>query len=206
LKIKQHEHEHKHHHHSHAHVGENHNQSHSHMERNLRSIEELIDTSDLNQNVKDFSKLVFGEIARAEAKVHNKDINEVHFHEVGAIDSIVDIVGAAICIDLLGIKKVYSSPQHDGKGFIECQHGIIPVPVPAVMEMLKGSGIPIISEDINTELVTPTGMGIIKCLASNFGNMPAMIIDKVGYGLGKRETGRFNALRVAMGSLYEDDV
>jgi len=185
--------------------GHSHTHDHSHSYRNLKSIEMMIDWSELNQNVKDFSKKVFREIARAEAKVHDKDINEIHFHEVGAIDSIVDIVGTAICIDLLGVKKVFSSPLHDGSGFIECEHGILPVPVPAVMEMLADSKIPIICEDVKTELVTPTGMGIIKCLASDFGNMPAMIVDKIGYGFGKRETGRFNALRVVMGTLFGED-
>jgi len=204
-KIKQHEHQEQHehdHHHDYHNVSIHH---HSHEVRNLKSIETMIDLSDLTQSVKDFSKKVFKEIAKAEAKVHNKDINEVHFHEVGAIDSIVDIVGVAICLDILGIKKVFSSPLHDGTGFINCQHGILPVPVPAVMEMLVESKIPYISENVNTELVTPTGMGIIKCLASSFGNMPAMIIDKIGYGMGKRETGRFNALRVVMGTLFEED-
>lgn len=204
------------HQHAHHNVGDNHvhvdhshahsrHHDHSHTARNLADIELLIDRSELKQNVKDFSKKVFREIARAEAKVHNKDINEVHFHEVGAVDSIVDIVGVSICLDLLGVQKVFSSPLHDGHGFIECQHGIIPVPVPAVMEMLADSKIPLVSEDVNTELVTPTGMGIIKCLASDFGSMPAMIIDRIGYGMGKRDTGRFNALRVVMGTLPGGD-
>lgn len=225
-KLKQHEHGHEHqghphehdhsihshdkdddgHGHSHAHPHTHpHTHSHTHSMRNLKSIEMIIDWSEMKQSVKNFSKKVFREIAKAEAKVHGKDINEVHFHEVGAVDSIVDIVGTAICLDLLGIEKVFSSPLHDGHGSIECQHGTIPVPVPAVMEMLSGSGIPLVSEDINTELVTPTGMGIIKCLASEFGKMPAMTIDKIGYGMGKRETGKFNALRVIMGTLFEED-
>lgn len=180
---------------------------HAHNARNLRDIETLISSSGLSGNVKCFSKKVFREIARAEAKVHNKSIDEIHFHEVGAVDSIVDIVGASICLDLLGAQKVFSSPLHEGQGFIECRHGRLPVPVPAVMEMLAGSKnpIPIISENINTELVTPTGIGIIKCLASGFGNMPAMIINKVGYGMGKRETGRLNAMRIVMGTLLEDN-
>ncbi|MDF9407669.1 nickel pincer cofactor biosynthesis protein LarC [Pelotomaculum isophthalicicum JI] len=179
---------------------------HAHKARNLRDIEMLIESSGLSENVKCFSGKVFLEIARAEAKVHNMSIDEVHFHEVGAVDSIVDIVGASICLDLLGAQKVFSSPLHEGQGFIECRHGRLPVPVPAVMEMLAGSKIPIpiISENINTELVTPTGMGIIKCLASGFGNMPAMIINKVGYGMGKRETGRLNAIRIVMGTFFED--
>ncbi len=191
------------HNHSHEH-GHNHGHDHAHSARNLNDIKELIRASHLKQRVKDFSIRVFEEIARAEAAVHNKGIEEVHFHEVGAVDSIVDIVGTAICLDLLGVDRVYSSPVHEGTGFIECQHGKLPVPVPAVMEMLKGSDIPLITEDVNTELVTPTGMGIIKCLASGFGKMPVMTVEKVGYGMGKRETGRFNALRVVLGTLRED--
>lgn len=202
----QHEHESHDHHHGHEHHEHRHHMHHhEHNSRNLKDIEELIDASELKLSIKEFSKKVFDEIARAEAKVHNKSVNEVHFHEVGAIDSIVDIVGTAICLDLLGVQKVYSSPLHDGKGFVECQHGKIPVPVPAVLEMLKGSKIPLITENIDTELVTPTGMGIIKCLADDFGNMPAILIDRIGYGMGKRDTGGFNALRVVMGTLFGQD-
>lgn len=187
----------------------NNNESLSHKEhahgRNLCAIEALIDSSSLKQSVKDFSKRVFREIARAEAKVHNKHINEIHFHEVGAVDSIVDIVGTAICIDLLGVKSIFSSPLHDGQGFIECAHGKLPVPVPAVLEILSNAYIPVIIENVNTELITPTGAGLIKCLTRNFGSMPVMMIEKTGYGMGKRETGRFNALRVVMGELLGED-
>lgn len=178
---------------------------HKHQNRNLANIEKLIDESDLQQTIKDFSKRVFREIAGAEARVHNKGINEVHFHEIGAIDSIIDIVGTAICLDILGVDRVFSSALHEGCGFIECRHGVLPVPVPAVMEMLKDSKIPLITEDISTELVTPTGMGIIKCLAAGFGKMPAITVNKVGYGFGKKDVGRFNALRVVMGNLAEYD-
>lgn len=195
--------EHEHHLESHSGHHGKHNH-HSNTARNLKDIEMLIDKSELKQKVKDFSKKVFREIARAEAKVHNKSIDEVHFHEVGAIDSIVDIVGTAICIDLLKIEKVFSSPLYDGTGFIECQHGIIPVPVPAVMEMLAGSNIQFVTTDIETELITPTGMGLIKCLTMDFGKMPAMVIDRIGYGMGKRETGKLNALRVVLGDLMEE--
>jgi uncharacterized protein (TIGR00299 family) protein len=175
---------------------------HARAERNLDDILAIIDGSGLSQRVKDFSRRVFSEIAAAEARVHGKPVGEVHFHEVGAVDSIIDITGTAICLELLGVDRVYASPLHDGNGFIECRHGIIPVPVPAVVEMLAGSGIPLISEDVPTELVTPTGMGIIKCLAGSFGARPAMKIEKTGYGIGKRETGRLNALRILMGEPY----
>jgi len=212
----EHHHHHSHHLHSHSHH-EGHDHSHSHSSRgvdnhshhhageehthgrNLKDIVELIESSDLKSKVKEFSKAVFYEIAKAEAKVHDKPLHEVHFHEVGAVDSIVDIVGVAVCLDLLGVNTVYSSPLYDGQGFINCQHGTIPVPVPAVMEMLADSNIPLIQTEVKTELVTPTGMGIIKCLAKGFGKMPAIKIIKAGYGMGKRDTGGFNALRVVLG-------
>lgn len=192
-----------HHEHKHPQEHSHHGHGHHHEARNLLDIESLIDESGIKQSVKDFGKKVFREIAKAEAKVHNKEIHEVHFHEVGAVDSIVDIVGIAICLELLGVEKVYSSALHDGHGFIKCQHGTIPVPVPAVMEMLVGSGIPLVQTDINTELVTPTGMGIIKCVAAGFGKMPVMDVKSVGYGMGKRDTGGFNALRVMFGTMAE---
>lgn len=203
---KKHEHAHSHgdSHHNHDCIENEHGHNHHHTARNLGDIERLINSSALGENVKDLSIKIFREIARAEAKVHNKSIEEVHFHEVGAVDSIIDIVGSCICIDMLGVDKVFSSPMHDGHGFIKCQHGMMPVPVPAVMEMLTESKIPLISEDINTELVTPTGLGIIKSIALDYGNMPSMTVDRVGYGAGKRNTGRFNALRVVMGTMAED--
>jgi uncharacterized protein (TIGR00299 family) protein len=180
------------------------NGAHTHG-RHLKDIEEIINNSNLKYSVKELSKKIFREIARVESKVHNKSINEIHFHEVGAVDSIVDIVGAAICFDLLKADKVISSPVHDGQGFIECEHGTMPVPVPAVMEMLKDSKIPFVCEDVSTELVTPTGLGILKCTASYYGNMPEMFIDKVGYGMGKRNIGKLNALRAVIGTLPDED-
>ncbi len=172
-----------------------------HYTRNLYDIQKIIDDSELTDWVKAKSKDVFKEVARAEGKVHGKPIDQVHFHEVGAIDSIVDIVGSVICLELLGIKKIHVSKIHDGNGFIKCQHGIIPVPVPAVMEMLSGTNIPFVTEDVKTEMVTPTGMALVKCLGTSFGQIPEMTIEKVGYGYGKRETGRLNALRVVMGEV-----
>ena len=181
----------------HAHHG------HASGERNLAGIEKLISASDLPSTVKDFSLNVFREIAGAEARVHNKAIDDIHFHEIGAVDSIVDIVGVGIALGMLGIRKVFSSPVHDGHGFITCRHGLLPVPVPAVMEILTRSNIPYQCDDVNTELVTPTGIGLLKCLSPVFGTMPAMTIDRIGYGFGKRETGRFNALRIITGEVHE---
>ncbi len=197
------------HEHNHSHEDDHHNQHqhqhqhHHHHEdaRNLQDICHIIDESGLNDSVKKLSKEIFKEVAKAEAYVHDKPIDEVHFHEVGAVDSIVDIVGASICINLLGVEKIFSSALHEGQGTIECAHGILPVPVPAVMQMLRSSNIPVITEDVHTELVTPTGIAIIKTVACNFGKMPDMVIESAGYGMGKRETGGFNALRVVLGEL-----
>lgn len=150
-------------------------QNNEHNARNTKEIMKIIDDSELSEKVKVFSKNVFMEIAAAEAKLHGENIDEVRFHDAGAIDSVVDVVGTAICLDLLGVDRVYASELHDGHGFIECRHGTIPVPVPAVMAMLSGTDIPLIQTDIETELVTPTGMG-------------------------KREYNGFGALRIVMGN------
>ncbi|MDF2655234.1 MAG: hypothetical protein K0R19_1708 [Bacillota bacterium] len=188
------------HHHSHHHHGRDHGHA---KERNLSMIQEIIDSSTISAGAKEISKRIFEEIAKAEAKVHGKTIDQVHFHEVGAIDSIVDIVGVAICVAALDVDVIYASLLHDGNGFIQCRHGLLPVPVPAVMAMLEGSGIPMVQEDVNTEMITPTGMGIVKCLAKDYIKMPEMSIDKIGYGLGKRETGRFGAVRAILGTAHQ---
>lgn len=175
-----------------------------HKKRGLTEIEMIIDNSGLSDNVKAFSKKVYTEIAEAEARVHNTTAYEVHFHEVGELDSIIDIVGTGICLELLEIEKIFSSVLHDGCGLIKCRHGVVPVPVPAVLQMLAGSGIPLISENVGTELITPTGMGLIKCMSSGFGSPPPMIVERVGYGFGKRDTGRLAALRVTMGETFNE--
>jgi len=175
-----------------------------HNHRSLADIEGIIDGSGLSESVKAFSKKVYREIARAEAKIHGSDEYEVKLHEVGELDSIIDVVGTAICLEMLRIEKVFSSVLHDGCGHIECSHGILPVPVPAVLQMLAGSGIPLVSENVRTELITPTGMALIKCMASGFGKAPPMIVEKVGYGFGKRDTGRLAALRVTMGETFTE--
>ena len=187
--------------HSRHHV---HGEEHSHRERNLSDIENLLQASGLSPWVKETSKGIFREIALAEAKVHGSSVEEVHFHEVGAVDSLVDIVGSVVCLELLGKPKVYASPLHEGRGFIYCRHGRLPVPVPAVMAMLSDSPVPIpvITEDVQTELVTPTGLGLLKYLSADYGPMPPITVKKVGYGLGKRDIGRFNALRLVIGSSW----
>ncbi|WP_027399273.1 nickel pincer cofactor biosynthesis protein LarC [Anaerovorax odorimutans] len=191
-----------HYHHDHSNDEQNNNHHHHHhnnRERSLTDISHIINSSDISENSKKIAIEIFTEIAKAEAVVHGKSLGEVHFHEVGAVDSIVDIVGTAICIDMLGVDEIVCSPVHDGQGFVDCQHGRLPIPVPAVVQMMKDSGITVITEDVQAELVTPTGFGILKTLKESCGKMPPMQVEKVGYGFGKTETGRLNALRVVLG-------
>ena len=142
-------------------------------------------------------------VALAEAKVHGKTLEEVHFHEVGALDSIVDIIGTAVLIDMIKPDKIVSSVVNDGHGFIMCQHGKIPVPVPATMEIFAQAGVKSRSTDIENEMVTPTGAAIIAELAESYGNRPEMKITKTGYGAGKRNFEIPNVLRVVMGEIDE---
>ena len=179
---------------------ENHAHHHNHDVRHLADILKIIDDSDLKDAIKEQASDVFTEIAKAEAVVHHVEISEIHFHEVGALDSIVDIVGCFVALDLLNVDKVISSTLTDGSGFIDVAHGRMPVPVPAVMQMRVGSQIPIKQDaSIHTELITPTGMGIVKNIVSEFSEIPSeLTVEKIGYGFGKRETGGFNALRVLL--------
>ncbi|MBQ9931299.1 MAG: nickel pincer cofactor biosynthesis protein LarC [Firmicutes bacterium] len=186
-------------HHHHHHHG------HDHAHRSLADIRKIIQGSGLDQKVKNRALTIFETIGIAEAAVHNKPVDEVCFHEVGALDSIVDIVGTAICLELLNVDEIYCSPLHEGTGFVECQHGLLPIPVPAVSEILAGSQISLIQEDIPVELVTPTGAGILRGSAARCGAMPPMTMEAVGWGFGKRETGRLNALRVVLGTLQEEE-
>ena len=199
-------HEHEHAGHTHEHGGHTHEHGHGHShhhdekDRSLSSIVHIIRSSGISDKAKQLSISIFGEIAKAEAAVHGTLLSEVHFHEVGAVDSIVDIVGTAICIDMLKVDRIICSPVHEGQGFINCKHGRLPVPVPAVIKMLGGSGISIVQEDIEAEMVTPTGFGILKTVSEGCGKMPEMLVESVGYGFGKTETGRLNALRVVLGT------
>lgn len=192
-----HHHEHKHDDHSHQHSqeeGHSHSHSSDHVHRNFNDIKELINQSELSQKVKDLSINIFAKVAAAEAKVHNKDINEVHFHEVGAVDSIVDIVGAAILIEMINPDHIYASAVPLGTGFVDAAHGRIPVPAPATIEILKD--VPVFSTGVKGELVTPTGAAIIKTLAEEFISMPEVEISKIAYGAGKKDFEITNLLRV----------
>lgn len=177
-------------------------QTHHHHSRNLRDILSLINASSLSSFVKQHATNVFTDIAQAEANVHNKSLDEIHFHEVGAIDSIVDVISFFVMFEQLEISQVYSTTITEGTGFIHVAHGTMPVPVPAVMQLLNQTSFPIKQDtDVTTELVTPTGLAILKEIKPIFEPLPMHIQTKVGYGFGKKDTGKFNALRGSLLSL-----
>jgi len=169
--------------------------------RNLNDILRIIDGSTLSPEIKEKSTRIFQRLAEAEAKIHNKKTEEIHFHEVGAVDSIIDIVGAVIGLEKLGIANIYASRIHVGTGFLECAHGTLPVPPPATLELLKD--VPIYSTGIENELVTPTGAAILTTLSNHFGAIPSMRIKKIGYGLGNRELSIPNLIRLIVGQPIE---
>ena len=172
--------------------------AHEHKHRHLSDIKQIIEGSDLSENVKQLSVKIFTRLAEAEAHVHNEPIDHVHFHEVGALDAIVDVVGAAICFDYLHIDRFVCSPLHVGSGMVQMAHGRFPIPPPAVAELLKG--VPFYSKDIKGELLTPTGAAIITTVCSEFGPIPQMTTESMSYGAGTREYPDFpNVLRVLLG-------
>ena len=163
------------------------NGHHHHKHRNLDDIYKIINKVDTNENAKNLSCKIFKIVAEAEAKVHDKEIKDVHFHEVGAIDSIVDIVSFAVLFDDLKPEKVYFSTLTDGEGFVMCQHGKIPVPVPAVCEIVSKYNIPLNITNNDGEMVTPTGAAIAAALYTGEKLPQTFVIEKVGYGAGKRQ-------------------
>lgn len=171
---------------------------HGHQHRNLKDIEKIINSSDLSDKVKKLSLDMFMKVAEAEAKVHGKSLYEVHFHEVGATDSIVDLVGAAICIDYLKVDKIIASPVQVGGGFVKCAHGIMPVPAPATTEILKN--IPINTGIVQFETTTPTGAAILAANVDVFTRNVDFSIKNVGYGIGHRDLEIPNVLRVYLGT------
>jgi hypothetical protein len=172
--------------------------AHEHKHRHLSDIKQIIEASDLPEYVKWVSVQIFTRLAEAESRVHNEPVEHVHFHEVGALDAIVDVVGAAICFDYLDIGRFVCSPLHVGSGMVQMDHGRFPIPPPAVAELLKG--VPFYATEIKGELLTPTGAAILTSVCSEYGPIPEMTTEGVGYGAGKREYPDFpNVLRVLFG-------
>jgi len=189
-----------HHHHDHEH-GHGHDHAHGHDgNRHFLQIKELILHSELSDWVKQKAVSVFQRIAVAEGKIHGVPADEVHFHEVGAVDSIVDIVGAAIALELLGKPRVLASPVIEGTGWIDCAHGRFPVPAPATLAILGERGIGVTQCDEPHELVTPTGAALLAEFVEHFGPMENLVAEKIGFGLGTRENkSRPNVLRAVLG-------
>ena len=173
--------------------------------RNYSDIRDLIENSPLSDTVKSTSLAIFKRLAETEARIHNSTVDHVHFHEVGGIDALVDIVGSALGLDYLGVKNIVASPVPLGRGFVTCSHGKLPVPAPATLGIL--AGVPVYGTDIPHELVTPTGAAIIRSLAQRFEPLPEMVISRIGYGAGRRDLeDRPNLLRVLLGTESESGV
>ena len=172
-----------------------------HTHRHLHHIVEMIEGSTLSERQRNLARRIFGRLAEAEAKVHGTTIEKVHFHEVGAVDSIADIVGAAIAWDLLDVQRVVCSAIPTGTGFVEIAHGRCSIPAPATGELLRG--IPLAASEVEGELTTPTGAAIVATLAEEFGPLPAMTISSIGYGAGQKDFQHPNLLRLLVGENRE---
>jgi uncharacterized protein (TIGR00299 family) protein len=179
-----------------------HEHGHAHLHRGLKEIRQIIHAASISQPAKDRAIKIFEALGAAEAKVHNTDIEEIHFHEVGAIDAIVDIVCASVGAEALGVDEWVCSPLNVGGGTVVCAHGAFPIPAPATLELLKHA--PVYSGEIQKELVTPTGAAIVSVLASRFSQFPTMKTEKIGYGAGTRNFKNSpNVLRLTVGETAE---
>ena len=191
-----HEHAHEHevheHHHDHEHEHEHHHH-HTHMS----DIENIINGLNVSDKVKADALAVYGLIAEAESKAHGKPITDIHFHEVGTMDAVADIVGVCVLLEQIAPEKIIVSPLATGFGSVRCAHGILPVPAPATASIIEG--IPTYSGDVEGELLTPTGAALLKHFADSFGTRPVMAIEKTGYGMGKKDFAKANMLRTFIG-------
>ncbi len=172
-----------------------HSHTHAHEHRTLRDIFPILDRAQLSEAARTMSRRIFTCLAQAEGRVHGKSPEEVHFHEVGAVDSIVDIVGATVCLDNLGFDGLSCSPLTEGRGQVHCQHGLMPVPVPATLELVRAAGIALSLTDIEGEMVTPTGAAIVAALWTGKGRPETARVLKIGMGAGAKEFPHPNVLR-----------
>ena len=198
-----HNHTHEHHeeHHTHSHEGHTHAHGHSHHHTSMKDIEHIIGHLNVPEKVKEDAIAVYKLIADAESHAHGRPVEEVHFHEVGAMDAVADIVGVCLAIYKLAPEQIIASPVHVGYGQIHCAHGILPIPAPATAHILQG--IPIYGGRIEGELCTPTGAALLKHFAQSFGQMPMMAVERTGYGMGMKDFTDANCLRAIIGNTVE---
>jgi pyridinium-3,5-bisthiocarboxylic acid mononucleotide nickel chelatase len=189
-------------HHHHGHEGQAHIHNHSHSHRKASTIFNMINESELPSRVKTRSSAVFQVIAEAEGKIHGMDPKDVHFHEVGAMDSIIDVIGVCLALENLDIDKIIASPVPTGYGKVMMAHGLYPIPAPATAEILRG--VPLADFHVKGELTTPTGAGFLKALADDYGHIPAKSIERIGYGAGKKNFDHPNVLRVLLFKAKEE--
>ena len=197
-KHEEHDHHHEHDEHSHHHGHDEVHHGHEHHHSSLKDIEALIDGFDIPKKAADDAKSVYKLIAEAESAVHDTPVTDIHFHEVGTKDAVIDVVSVCLLIDMLHPDKIYASPIHVGSGTVRCMHGVLPVPAPATAHILNG--VPIYGGKINGELTTPTGAALLKYYVNQFGDMPVMSVDKTGYGMGTRDFDIANCVRVFLGA------
>ncbi len=192
-----HDHDHDHeHHHDHDHDHDHHHHHHHHT--SVADIEGIIDGLKVSDKVKADAKAVYALIAEAESRVHGHPVSEIHFHEVGTVDAVADVVGVCLLMEEIGAEQIVASPVHVGSGHVHCMHGILPVPAPATALIL--SGIPTYGGQVQGELCTPTGAALLKHFVSRFGDRPVMAAEAIGYGMGKKDFERANCLRAFLGS------
>lgn len=198
-----HDHEHEHEHHDHDHDHEHEHEHHHHEHSSYQSICEKIDLYPVSDSVRKNAKEIYESIALAEAEVHNSDITNIHFHEVGSVDAIVDVLMFCMLMEKLSPDKVVVSPIHVGSGTVRCAHGILPVPAPATAILLKD--VPIYGGKISGELCTPTGAALLKHFADEFGDMPVMKTERIGYGMGNKDFPVANCVRAFLGTASESE-
>ena len=195
-----HDHDHDHDHH-HGHDGESHDHEHHHGEHHhhatVADITALIDGLDVSARVRADAKAVYGLIADAESRVHGRPVSEIHFHEVGTLDAVADVIGVCLLMEMIGAEQVTASPVHVGSGYVRCMHGVLPVPAPATALIL--TGVPTYGGAVQGELCTPTGAALLKHFATGFGDRPMMTVSAIGYGMGRKDFERANCVRAFLG-------
>ena len=199
----EHSHEHDHHEHTHEEHVHTHEHEHHHHHTHMSDIENIINGLNVSDKVKSDALAVYALIAEAESRAHGKPVTEIHFHEVGTMDAVADIVGVCVLMEQIGADRIVASPLATGFGQVRCAHGILPVPAPATASIIEG--IPTYSGNVEGELLTPTGAALLKHFAGSFGPRPAMAISKTGYGMGKKDFEKANMLRTFLGEEQNED-